>query len=86
MSHGWFAAVGTDGRSPVVWGVGACPKDALSDAGKSFEFSVLTNGREALVVKDITEQQYNAVINGVVSVAELGIELDASDLKHITPS
>lgn len=82
MTH--FAAVGTDGLRPVVWGIGDSRDEALVDAGRSFGQSDIDPKTEPLVIVEITARQRRSVLDGEVSTTELGIVLGEGDLRTIS--
>lgn len=82
MAH--YAAVGTDGLRPVVWGIGDTRDEALVDAGRSFGQCGIDPKTEPLLVKEITARQRRSVLDGEVSTDELGIVLDKNDIRTLS--
>jgi hypothetical protein len=64
-----FAAVGTDGRRPVVWGAGSTPEAAMDDARAWLRATnpEWNEGMEALETHPITAAQLRAIDTGDVS-------------------
>lgn len=72
-----YATIGTDGTRPVVWGAGTDPEESVDDA----HINLIDAGvgyMEDLVTVEVTEAQAKEILDGVVSVKDLGIELTAS--------
>ena len=77
-----YAAIGTDGIRPVVWGVGDSPDAAEAEAREG------VGGVEApdapLAVVEITADQRREIDAGQVSTEALGIQLTASQIRELT--
>jgi hypothetical protein len=65
-----FAAIGTDGTRPVVWGLGATEDEAEEDARAQDDA-----GDVKLITVEVTAEQAARIEAGEVSVATLGIAL-----------
>jgi hypothetical protein len=63
-----YAAIGDDGMRPVVWGVGSSPEEALADARVWLD---ARNARDELTVIEMTDEQSDAILAGVVGMDEL---------------
>lgn len=73
-----YAAIGTDGLRPVVWGTGNSWDGAIADARHWLQHS----RRESnLIVKTITAAQRELIEAGTVAVAEIGLDLDGFNLE-----
>lgn len=76
-----YAAIGTDGTRPVVWGLGESPEAAMADGLDELEpFMTELDGKsEDLMTLPITDEQARRVVDeGEVSTEALGIELPAA--------
>lgn len=76
-----FAAVGTDGISPVVWGIGPTEDAARRDAEDGEEIAALAPGDYVIV--PITAEQLEQIEDGEVSVEALGIELTEAQIAEL---
>jgi hypothetical protein len=71
-----YAAIGTDGKRPVVWGLGRDSDAALDDAlANGYDGDMIT-----VVIDDATAKR---VESGEVSCESLGIELTAGEISEI---
>jgi hypothetical protein len=69
-----YAAIGTDGNRPVVWGLGATSEEAIQEAQKELHSSGYPSEDFDHVVQITLEQAYR-VYQGEVSTELLGITL-----------
>jgi hypothetical protein len=75
-----YAAVGTDGIRPVVWGLGATREDAEEDA---IENLAQSGDRSPLVYVSIDDRTAERVEGGWVDADGLGIELSRSKIREL---
>ncbi|MCK9513032.1 MAG: hypothetical protein M0R28_17650 [Pigmentiphaga sp.] len=75
-----FAAIATDGISPVVWGVGATEAEAREDASDLSDGEVPTD----YVIVPITAAQLEQIEAGEVSLEALGIELTEAQIAALS--
>ena len=74
-----YAAIGTDGTRPVIWGLGESPEDALVDAREQWSGEGFTGEVDLLTLQiELTEEQEELIELGEVSTEALGIELPAA--------
>jgi len=68
-----FAAIGDDGRRPVVWGVGDSEEAARDDATENVRHAVPKPWRtiDALRIVSISEERYHVIAAGDVDAADL---------------
>lgn len=76
-----FAAIGTDGTRPVVWGLGWSPGLARLDA-ESFDKNWDSNGGFTV---EVSEEIAERVIAGEVSCDAIGIAVKMRDGKVVAP-
>lgn len=70
-TSGWYAAIGTDGMRPVVWGVGESEQAAREDACLCDELT--HDDLDALTLRPITDEQAVRIQRGEVDCKTLGI-------------
>lgn len=75
MSREVYAAIGTDGTRPVVWGLGATPELARADAAS--RESTWSSGGDATVL--IPASVARGILAGHVSCDSLGIVVEVRD-------
>lgn len=63
-SQQMYAAVGSDGTRPVVWGLGESPAEAFADAERQ---ELSDNDQAALVAHRVTQEEAAVVMAGDVS-------------------
>ncbi len=74
MTSKMFAAIGTDGTKPVVWGTGSTPKLAIVDAK---HWARLADADPELFdCVEVTEEQLDRIDSGEVQASTLGIVVD----------
>lgn len=74
-----FAAVATDGISPVVWGVGTSEAEAREEADELSD----GEGPTDYVIVPITAAQLERIEGGEVSLESLGIELTEAQIAEL---
>ena len=74
MTTKFFAAIGTDGTRPVVWGIGNTEDEALAEAHSGL---IHTDSDSRLRTVEITETTYYAINAGHNAPPELEIPRDS---------
>ena len=79
-----YAAIGTDGTRPVVWGLGESPEEAREDAMGQLREQLEDPDCESnyWLTLPITTEQATLIEGGEVSTEALGVELPAAWLKE----
>jgi len=80
----YYAAIGTDGIRPVVWGLGetegAAGTEARIQQAQSVDGDPLN---DALVIIEVTAEQSERVTAGVVDLETLGIQLTPVQIREL---
>jgi hypothetical protein len=63
-----FAAIGDDGRRPVVWGVGDTVEQADEDAYDNLERSECTS---EIQIIEVSEERYARIVGGDVDASDI---------------
>ena len=81
MTRTWYAAIGTDGTSPVVWGLMHSPDAARREAARFGRDNGITIG--PLSIQIVTDQQARHVLAGVVACDAIPITLTPDTLREL---
>ena len=74
VQEGGFAAIGTDGTRPVVWGVGVTEEEALAEARDQIIENCEPHERDIdLVVAAVTAERMARIVAGEVGAEGLGL-------------
>jgi hypothetical protein len=77
-----YAAVGTDGIRPVVWGIGDSYDAARVEAREQLANTDPEYRDDPLVIVEITAEQRACIEAGEVSAEKLGIDLSVADVRQ----